>query len=328
MSDRIRVNVFVQAYNTAAYVGECLESILTQRGVADFDVVVIDDASTDATAREIARFQSDRRVQVVRHERNCGAIATANEGYARGSAPFVIRVDSDDRLRPDFLSRMLPLFETYPDVGMAYSDVATIDSRGETGCAKGVVERLDTPAYGNELLPLLMKNYIPAPATLLRREALAPLLPIPASFRFLDWYLTTGVADGWNSYFVDEVLADYRVHDGNMHRAMILDGQGEATSLEILDRVFQRPHRQPEKRRWRRRVYASCYLTYAEKYFGAGMSAEARRCYAQAAVRQPSILLKTDIARHLVGALMGRRLYDSLKWKVRPTATRPSSIAS
>ena len=98
----MQVTFFIQAYNTERLVGECLDSVLGQRGAWDFDVLVIDDASTDGTAREIERF-SDPRLRVVRHAKNTGAIATANEGYAASTGEFVVRVDSDDRLRPEFL---------------------------------------------------------------------------------------------------------------------------------------------------------------------------------------------------------------------------------
>ncbi|MGH9174074.1 MAG: glycosyltransferase family 2 protein, partial [Vicinamibacterales bacterium] len=77
----MRVSFFIQAYNTEAFVGECIESILDQRGSHDIEVLVIDDASTDGTAREIGRF-TDERVRFVQHRTNRGAIATANEGYA------------------------------------------------------------------------------------------------------------------------------------------------------------------------------------------------------------------------------------------------------
>src|SRR5262249_11076832 len=189
-ANRPRVDFFVQAFNTPAFIGECLESILNQRGVSDFEVLVIDDASTDGTPQEIARFK-DPRLRVVRHERNQGAIATANEGYTYGSAPFVVRVDSDDRLRPEFLQRAVPLLEAHAAAGMVYADVALIDEQGRVGRASGSVDRPNLPAHANELLPLLLNNYIPAPTTLVRREALTPLLPIPMHFRFLDWYLTT-----------------------------------------------------------------------------------------------------------------------------------------
>jgi glycosyltransferase involved in cell wall biosynthesis len=326
VSNPPQVSFFVQAFNTAAYVGECLESILSQQGPQDFDVLVIDDASTDGTREQVDRFR-DPRLRVIRHDRNRGAIATANEGYLAVTGEFVVRVDSDDRLRPDFLRKTVPLLGQHRDLGLVYGDIATIDEHGSVTCPGGLVERGGRPLHGNEFLPLLLENYIPAPSTMVRRQALSPLLPIPTDLRFLDWYLTTGVAEQWNSAFIDEVLADYRIHSDNMHRAMIRDRSGEATSLRVLDALFQRPARQEEKRRWRRRVYASCYLTYAQKYFGCGMNHDAARCYWQAAVRRPSALFRRGVARHFAGALMGRRLYDSLKVTMGVVKPRADSVA-
>jgi glycosyltransferase involved in cell wall biosynthesis len=310
------VSVFVQAYNTEAFVGECLESVLRQEGPYTFDVLVIDDASTDGTADEIARFR-DARLRTVRHAANAGAIATANEGYAATTGAFVVRVDSDDRLRPSFLARTVPVLNADPRLGLVYGDVAMVDQCSRITQDGGLVDRHGLPPRGNEFFPLLLDNYIPAPATIMRREALAPLLPIPLRFRFLDWYLTTGITERWESAFVDDVLADYRVHSANMHRTMIQDRTGEATSREVLDALFANDIRKDEKRRWRARVYASHYLTYAEKYFGCDMNDDARRCYWQAARTRPSVLLAPGPARRFAGVLLGRRAYEAAKGMVR-----------
>jgi glycosyltransferase involved in cell wall biosynthesis len=309
---RTPVTVFVQAYNTAGYVGECLESVFGQRGFEDFEVLVIDDASTDGTPDEIARF-ADPRLRAIRHDRNLGAIATANEGYAAAAGRLVVRIDSDDRLRPGFLARAVPLFAQYPRVGLVYGDIVTIDERGRVTSAGGMVNRKGQHEHGDELFALLQENYIPAPCTVVRREALAGLLPIPSELSFVDWYITTGIAEQWETCFVSEVLAEYRVHRENMHRAMILDRRGEASSRRILDALFSRPVRQAEKRRWRRRVYARHYLTYAEKYFGCDMTRDARRCYWEAIRRRPAVLRERGIARRFAATWVGQRSYDALK---------------
>ncbi len=308
----MRVSFFVQAYNTEAFVGECLDSILSQRGPYAFDVLAIDDASTDGTAREIARAGRGR-VRCIQHARNHGAIATANEGYGAVTGDAVVRVDSDDRLRPDFLRKTIPRLAEDPAVGLVYGDVATIDRHGQVTSAAGLVNRGDRPASGDEFFPLLLENFIPAPATLVRRAALAPLLPVPQGFRFLDWYLTTGIAERWRTCYVDEVLADYRVHAGNMHVAMVRDRTGEATSKQILDRLFANPSRRAEKAAWRRRVFASHYRVYADKYFGCGLDQEARRCYIRAIAHRPDLLFDGGIARRLGASLISRRMYEAAK---------------
>ncbi len=314
-ADAPRVTIFVQAYNTAAYVGECLASVLAQQSRFALEVLVIDDASRDGTAEMIGSF-TDPRVRVIRHLRNTGAIATANEGYAMARGEFIARLDSDDRLRPHFVERTVSALQANPQSGLAYGDVVTIDDAGRVTSPGGVIRR-SGPTVGNELFPLLLDNYIPAPATMVRREALASLLPIPSHYRFLDWYVTTGISERWDSCFIPEVLADYRVHGANMHHAMILDRGGEATSEEILNRLFQRPARGDEKRRWRRRVYARHFLTYAKKYFGCGMNADARRCYRRAIQLEPTLLFQTGVARHFVATALGRQFYESAKARFR-----------
>ncbi len=314
-ADAPRVTLFVQAYNTATYVGECLASVLAQATQHTVEVLVIDDASTDETRTVLATF-TDARVRVIRHERNTGAIATANEGYALARGEFVARIDSDDRLRPGFVESTVSAMLANPRLGLAYGDVVTIDEAGRVTSSGGVVRR-SGPTVGNEFFPLLLDNYIPAPATMVRREALRARLPIPSHYRFLDWYVTTGVAERWDSCFVPEILADYRVHGANMHRAMILDRRGESTSQEILDRLFADPVRQDEKRRWRNRVYARHFLTYAEKYLGCGLNADARRCYRRAIQLQPGLLLQKGVARHFSATMLGRPLYESAKARLK-----------
>jgi hypothetical protein len=225
-------------------------------------------------------------------------------------------VDSDDRLRPDFLEQTVPRLLEAPSRGLVYGDIATVDPAGRVTRPGGLIQRDGRPASGDEFFPLLMENFIPAPATMMRREALLPLLPIPSRYRFLDWYLTTAIAQTWDCCYVDAVLADYRVHAGNMHRTMVLDRTGETTSLQILDRLFAEDVRREEKACWRERVYARHYLTYANKYFGVDMNSDARRCYWQAIVRQPSLILDPGVARRLAATIVGRTVYESAKTRL------------
>lgn len=320
-ADAPRVSVFVQAYNSEPYVAECVASVLAQTTRFRLEVIVIDDASPDGTAA-IVEGVRDPRVRFIRHEKNRGAIATANEGYALASGDYVVRLDSDDRLRPAFLERAASVLEAHPNVGVVYGNVVTIDSRGAVTSQGGVVHREPAAAaIGDEFFPLLLSNYVPAPATMVRRSALQRLLPIPAHYRFLDWYITTGIAERCDACFIDEVLADYRIHETNMHRAMVRDRTGEETSRAILDALFESPFRRDEKRVWRRRVYAQHFLTYADKYFGAGMSADARRCYLAALRLQPARAFDPGTARRLAATIVGQSLYEAAKARVAASRT-------
>ncbi len=310
------VSFFVQVYNTGSWAEECLRSILTQAGGYEFDITVIDDASTDGTAELIASI-SDPRIRVIHHARNAGAIPTANEGYAAMRGNYVIRIDSDDRLRPHFLERTVPVLETNPRVGFVYGDIATMNLKGDVTHEGNMVRRNHRAPLGDEFVPLLLNNFVPAPTTLIRREALLPLLPVPSDLSFLDWYVTTGIAESWLTYFVDEVLADYRVHPMSMHSSMIRDHTGERTILKILDALFTNGVRAQEKQQWRERVYARNFLVCADQYFGSEMTGDARRCYAAAILREPSLALRAGILRRFLATWLPRSWYDSGKRLVR-----------
>jgi glycosyltransferase involved in cell wall biosynthesis len=306
------VSFTVTAYNTEKYIAECLDSIFAQKGNYDFEVVVVDDASTDAT-EQVIRSYTDQRLRYIRHTSNQGAFATVNRGFQEARGQFVTRIDSDDRYRSDFLLTVVPILQKYPEVGLVYGDIAMIDPQGKITAPAGNVLRHNLPAKGNELIPLLEKNYLPAPTTIARKEAWAEGLPVPRGFDFCDWYLSTSIAKKWDFYYCDQVLADYRVHPQNHHRSIILDKTGESIIFQVLKQVFSETERQDEKSKAKSRVYGINYLTLADQYFGAEMLNDARRCYIKAIQYQPHFGLHSDILIHLFGTLVGQKVYEQIK---------------
>jgi glycosyltransferase involved in cell wall biosynthesis len=306
------VSFVVPAYNTEKFLADCVDSILKQEGNYDFEIVIVDDASTDGTEK-VARSYTDKRIRYIRHATNQGAFVTINEAFENARGKFIARIDSDDRYRPNFLALTLPILQQNPEVGMVYGDIAMIDANGTIMTHGGHVQRGDRPVKGNELIPLLEKNYVPAPTVIARREAWADALPIPHGFSFCDWFLSVGIAKKWEFFYIDQVLADYRIHTQNMHHTMIFDKTGERITMQILDQVFGEPDRQQEKRKVKRRVYAKNYLILADKYFGCQMNADARRCYLAALRYKPTYFANIGLMRRLLGTLIGPQTYELSK---------------
>ena len=305
------VSIFIQVYNTAPYLRRCLESVLSLRGPWEKEILVIDDASSDESDRILAEYRE--KMRVVRHPNNTGANATANEGYAACRGKYLIRLDSDDSFRPNLLEELVPLLETHPEAGLAYGDVALMDEKDRITSASGNVKRGGRPAVGDEFFELCMENFICAPATLVRREALEPLLPIPSEYSFLDWYITTGIAHRWKTAFSGAVVADYRVHGENQHKRMVRDRSGEQISFTVLDSLWADPWRKEKKGEKRREIYGRNYLVCADKYFGSGMWADARRCYLKVLFLQPSLLCKQGGWRRLITTWIPQNTYKWIK---------------
>lgn len=105
------ITVITPAYNVAQYIGEAVDSVLTQT-FADFEYLVVNDGSTDDTADQVQqRAERDRRVQLINTE-HLGACNARNVGIGLAKGKFIAFLDGDDRWHPDFLQRQLALLET------------------------------------------------------------------------------------------------------------------------------------------------------------------------------------------------------------------------
>jgi glycosyltransferase involved in cell wall biosynthesis len=114
------VDVVIPCYKYGHFLGLCLESVLSQRGVA-LRVLIIDDASPDGSA-EVARklAAQDGRVEFRQHAANQGAIATYNEGLDWAAGDYTLIISADDLLTPGALLRAVKHLDAHPEVGLAY----------------------------------------------------------------------------------------------------------------------------------------------------------------------------------------------------------------
>lgn len=111
--------VVIPSYNYARFLPAAVASALDQPGCA-VDIVVVDDASTDATPQVSEALAADPRVRVLRNPRNLGHVATFNRGLAEARGELLVRLDADDLLAPGALSRAAALVEEHPDVSLVY----------------------------------------------------------------------------------------------------------------------------------------------------------------------------------------------------------------
>jgi glycosyltransferase involved in cell wall biosynthesis len=310
------ISFVVPCYNYARYLAVCLNSILTLDGNYDFEIIAIDDCSSDNTRDLLAQI-GDPRLRVILHSENKGHVFTVNEGLEETRGKYVARIDPDDRYRRNFLVHTVPILERYPEVGVAYGDVAMIDENGNVNCESCDAVHGGSDFKGNEFIALLKKNFICAPSVLARREAWMSAWPIPEGLAFNDWYFHIMLARRYDFYYVDKVVAEYRVHGANHHSKIIRDRSEEASIIRLLDEVFAEKEESDALQRAkisnRDTIYAAQYLDFADKYFWFGMSNHARRCYLAAITRQPSFLIRGDIVRHLLATYVPRQWYNSAK---------------
>lgn len=111
-----KVTVLMPTYNVAPYVKEAVESVLRQ-SYTDFELLIIDDCSTDGTL-DVVRSISDSRIRIVQNERNLGLADNLNRGLSLIETELVSRMDGDDIAEPHWLQSEVAVLESHPEIGI------------------------------------------------------------------------------------------------------------------------------------------------------------------------------------------------------------------
>jgi glycosyltransferase involved in cell wall biosynthesis len=163
--------VVVPAYNTARMVGAAIRSVLAQT-CGDFELIVVDDGSTDDTGARIRGFEADPRVRGVRRE-NGGPAAARNTGIERATGEYVSFLDSDDLWMPNYLEAMDRALAEDRNAGLGYTDAWVLNDETRLifrGTAMSSNHPPPVPPTDHhELLKLLVQgNFIFSSATVRR----------------------------------------------------------------------------------------------------------------------------------------------------------------
>lgn len=249
-------SVLIATYNQEQYLRETLDSVAAQT-FDDYEVVIVNDGSTDGTQREIERWRSDfgrtraNRV-VVETTPNSGQSAAFEHGFSRCSGRYVCLLDSDDRWLSDKLAAVREAVEADPGAGMVAHPLFVIDAQGRrTGDVRPMRAKLSD---GDIREQVRQTGRQVAPATsgvVIRADVFRQLVPMPTrSFRSAaDAYLTLGASLLAPVRALEQTLAEYRMHpQGNYLRRMAsAEGLRESVGIQSaiarhfgLERAAQR----------------------------------------------------------------------------------------
>jgi hypothetical protein len=192
-------------YNAARYVGAAVRSVLAQT-FADFELLVIDDGSADASAEVVQSF-SDPRIRFVRNERNLGLTPTLNRGLSLARGAIVARQDADDVSEPDRLARQVAHLDAHPDTALVGTWYRKIDEGGRITADRRLPVR-------DAELRWAMLSYCPFvhSAATFRRDAVMTLGGYDERFVYAqDFDLWSRVVRRYHVANVPEMLVRYRV---------------------------------------------------------------------------------------------------------------------
>ena len=223
------ISVIITCFNLERYIGDAIESVLTQDIDVPYELIVVDDASVDGSVEIISRFPQARLLKMVA---NGGVLRATVLGLRAASHDIVAFLDGDDRWHPSKLKRMLSTFAGSPALGLVTHDLRYVDSDGNALPRRTRPSQVMPKAASNAEYDALIRDGILeqgdyvwlGSAYAIRRSVVdaegfcqfTDGLPDPRN-TYQDWPLAVWCAAQRHVSmgYIPEVLFDYRLHQAN-----------------------------------------------------------------------------------------------------------------
>jgi glycosyltransferase involved in cell wall biosynthesis len=215
-----RVSVIIPCYNGERFIGGAVESVLGQT-FDDFEIVVVDDGSSDGSRAAVERYMGDPRVRYETHESNLGIPAARNTGLRCSRAEYVAFLDQDDLWTPEKLERQVHILDVSPaSVGFTFSDVLIVDDMGRSlGLSQGrwIPRSIEGMSRDDRLRALFLHDFIPLISVVVRRACLDECGWFNERIRsgMDDYELCLRLIAGCDVRVIREPLATHRTHGLN-----------------------------------------------------------------------------------------------------------------
>ena len=224
------VSVIMAVYNGAAVISETIDSLIAQR-FGDFEVVIVDDCSTDTT-RDVLRSITDPRFRIIEANINQGPVHARNRAVAETRGRYIAALDHDDICHPDRLAAQVAYLETHPDTVL----VATATRQ----LCEGSIRPSALPAMTSPALVewmLWISNPLVWSSVMLRSNAARELVPFTRPERLYaeDFDLYHRLANKGRFARIDTELVVYRSHAGGASQRCVAAMEASATQV-LADR--------------------------------------------------------------------------------------------
>jgi glycosyltransferase involved in cell wall biosynthesis len=222
------VSIITAVYNGEKYIAQTIESVL-QQTYDNWEMIIIDDGSTDKSKMIIEEYLGDNRIRYV-YQDNMGALSSRNSGLAFAAGEYVAVLDQDDIWIPNKLKKQIEILKNNPAIGIVYSGIQRIDESGNKLDTAIVKDICDDP-----FMHLLFKNYITFSSVLIRRSALNEHLIDKRFNQIGDAYLYLSLAvKEYNFGFVEEPMVLYRIHQNSLSRSINNLKEAHSEQLTML----------------------------------------------------------------------------------------------
>jgi glycosyltransferase involved in cell wall biosynthesis len=216
-------SVVIPTYNRGGLIAKTLASVFSQT-CRDFEVVVVDDGSTDDTGRLLEPYARRGEVRYVRHEQNYERARARNTGMEAAAGEYVTFLDSDDLMYPSNLADAARYVEANPEVKLFHNLYELVDGRGRVLC------RYDFPSLDDPVRAITGGNFLSSVGVFIHRD-------VYSGYRFDTAAALTGSED-WEFWL--RVVADHRPgRIDKVNNGVVQHGDRSTNGVE-LERLKER----------------------------------------------------------------------------------------
>lgn len=282
----LKVSVIIPTYNRAYYLREALDSVFAQ-SLLPWEVIVVDDGSTDATPAVVQSYGS--RVRYIRHEQNQRISAARNSGLKVAQGDVIAWLDSDDLWEPTFLATVISLLEADATFGAVYTGLSRINAVGEF-LPQGSL----TVVPPSDLYSVLVEDcFIQTSAFVARKKCFEQIGEFDTQFHICEDYdIFLRLASVCTIVGIPEPLVRYRVHG---HNTVANTEAFCRYRLALTEKHFGLSEGDPAT--WslaKRRAHGCAFRAAARKYIESKQQDEGWRYLARAVTICPELLNRLD----------------------------------
>ncbi len=280
------VSIVLTCYNGARWISRAIESILVQT-YEDFELVIVDDGSTDSSKEVVASHLCDKRVRYI-YQENSGFSSAVNRGIKEGSGSVIGFIGQDDLWMPNKLELQLKYFSEHKDVDLIHSNYCSIDSEGR------IIEVRDIkiPNFSSKkkvVEQLFLNNFIGFETVLVKRRCFDEVGYFDEQMvGFSDHDIWLRIAGSFNIGYLDLPLVEKREHEFQLSKVRI-----EAVLKDEFLMVKKAIDRYPFLKRVEGKKLASLYYAWGTVLLQKGNNKKAKQKFIRAIKCQPAKLKAT-----------------------------------
>ena len=214
----MKISVIMTSYNYASVISEAIKSVQAQT-FSDWELIIIDDCSTDNSAQIISDFaKSDNRIKFIQNSENLGLKKSMIKALEATSGEWVAFLESDDIWVRDCLEKRLKIAEKFPEVALIFNNVCPFGEEKsiklKTDMLKNINKTLSKKSFpSNIFYDFETNNLIPTfSCVMIRKTKLNPNFFMTKVDRMLDWWLYIHICKNNSAYYFPQNLTNWRLH--------------------------------------------------------------------------------------------------------------------